>query len=130
MTATDLLLKNYPEPGQADRIVSALFKSVGLKEKEIRAEAKMLSDWVEGKSKEDIEAALSSGDESTPLGAIAAKAKADEFWMYSRYFGIGMVKVMDMVFTPQIAHQILIGIVIVPNNMITTVLNIILFRTI
>ena len=38
-----------------------------------------------------------SGDESTPLGAIAAKAKADEFWMYSRYFGIGMVKVMDMV---------------------------------
>lgn len=97
LTATDLLLKNYPEPGQADRIVSALFKSVGLKEKEIRAEAKMLSDWVEGKSKEDIEAALSSGDESTPLGAIAAKAKADEFWMYSRYFGIGMVKVMDMV---------------------------------
>lgn len=97
LSTLNLLLKNYPEPGQADRIASALFKSVGLDEAEIRAEAKMLSDWVEGKSKEDIEAALSSGDESTPLGAIAAKAKADEFWMYSRYFGIGMVEMMDRV---------------------------------
>jgi hypothetical protein len=97
LTSLDLLLKNYPEPGMGDKVVSALFKSVGLDEAEIRAEAKMMTDWVEGKTREDIEAALKSGDPSTPLGAIAAKAKADEFWMYSRYFGIGMVKIMDMV---------------------------------
>lgn len=96
LTALDLLLKNYPEPGMEDKIVSSLFKSVGLDEAEIRSDAKMISEWVEGKSKADIEAALASGD-SSPLGKIAAKAKADEFWMYSRYFGIGMVKIMEKV---------------------------------
>jgi len=96
LTALDLLLKNYPEPEMGDKIASALFKSVGLDEAEIRADAKSITDWVEGKTKEDIEAALSSGD-SSPLGAIAAKARDDEFWMYSRYFGLGLVKIMDTV---------------------------------
>jgi hypothetical protein len=95
LTALDLLLKNYPEVDTGKKIVSALFTSVGLDEAEIRAEAKMLSDWSQGKTKEEIEAALSSGDDSTPLGTIAKGIKADEFWMYSRYFGIGLVKMME-----------------------------------
>jgi hypothetical protein len=97
LTSLDLLLKNYPEPGIQDRITSALFKSVGLDEAAIRAEAKQMEEWAQGKTKEDIEAALSSGDASSPLGAIAANIKKDEFWMYSRYFGIGLVKIMDIV---------------------------------
>lgn len=97
LTSLDLLLKNYPEPEVGAKIVSALFKSVGLNEAEIRSEAKMIQDWAEGKTKADIEAALSGADTSSPLGKIAASVKAEEFWMYSRYFGIGLLKIMEIV---------------------------------
>jgi len=96
LSALDLLLKNYPEAGMYEKITSALFTSCGLDEASIRADAKTIEDWAQGKSKEDIEAALKSGDESNPLGAVAKGIKDDEFWMYSRYFGIGLVKLMEM----------------------------------
>mmetsp|Transcript_17618 Transcript_17618/g.36224 ORF Transcript_17618/g.36224 Transcript_17618/m.36224 type:complete len:319 (-) Transcript_17618:328-1284(-) len=95
LTALDLLLKNYPEAGMYEKITSALFKSCNLDEATIRADAAMLKEWAEGKTKEDIEAALKSGDDS-PLGSIAQGIKGDEFWMYSRYFGIGLVKLMEI----------------------------------
>mmetsp|Transcript_1228 Transcript_1228/g.2687 ORF Transcript_1228/g.2687 Transcript_1228/m.2687 type:complete len:327 (-) Transcript_1228:271-1251(-) len=97
LTTLDLLLKNYPEPGMQEKITSALFKSTGLDEATIRAEAKSIEEWAQGKTKEEVEAALASADESSPLGKIAAGIKKDEFWMYSRYFGIGLVKIMDIV---------------------------------
>jgi hypothetical protein len=97
LTALDLLLKNYPEQETGKAIVSALMKSVGLDEAEVRAEAKTIQDWAQGKSKEDVEAALSGSDTSSPLGQIAASVKGEEFWMYSRYFGIGLVQIMDTV---------------------------------
>jgi len=94
LTALDLLLKNYPEKDVGNKIVSALFKSVGLDEAEIRAEAKMLEDWAGGKTREDIEAGL-SGEGSSPIAQVAQAIKADKYWMYSRYFGIGLVKLME-----------------------------------
>ena len=97
LTSLDLLLKNYPEKDVATKIVSSLFKSVGLDEEEIRSEAKMLEDWAQGKTREDIEAALSGSDSSSLLGKIAAGIKEEEFWMYSRYFGVGILKLMEIV---------------------------------
>jgi len=97
LTSLDLLLKNYPDKEVSDKIVTSFFKSMGLDEAEVRAEAKMLSEWAEGKTRDEIEAALSAADSSTPLGSIAAEIKGNEFWMYSRYFGLGLVKLMDMV---------------------------------
>lgn len=96
MTALDLLLKNYPEKEVGKSIVSSLFKCVGINEADVRAEAKMMSDWAQGKSREDIEAAL-KGEGGSQLAAIAQSIKKDEFWMYSRYFGIGLVKLMEEV---------------------------------
>jgi hypothetical protein len=97
LTSLDLLLKNYPDQEVGVKIISAFFKSMGLDEAEVRAEAKVIADWAEGKTREEVEAALSSADSSTPLGAIAAEIKGNEFWMYSRFFGLGLVKIMDTV---------------------------------
>ena len=68
----------------------------GLDEAEIDAEAASLEAWAQGKSKEDIASAL-KGEGDSPLAAIAAAAKADQYWMYSRFFGIGLVRLMDIV---------------------------------
>lgn len=96
VTALDLLLKNYPEPEIADRIKSSLFKCVGMDQEEIYAEAKQVEDWASGKSREEVETAL-SGEGDSPVAAVAKKIKGDEFWMYSRYFGIGLLKMMEKV---------------------------------
>merc|ERR1712232_377185 len=96
LTATDLLLKNYPEPEIGSKIVSALFKSVGLDEDEVRAEAASVQSWLEGKTQADVEAAL-MGEGDSPIAAAAQQAAEDEFWMYSRYFGIGLVSVMESI---------------------------------
>merc|ERR1712127_402752 len=97
LTSLDLLLKNYPEQEVGAKIVSALLKSAGLDESEVRSEAATIEQWAQGKTKEEIEAALSGDDPSSPLGSIVSQIKDDEFWMYSRYFGIGMVRLMDIV---------------------------------
>lgn len=96
VTALDLLLKNYPEKDVATKIVSSLFKSVGLNEAEIQAEAKKMADWAASATRADVEAAL-AGEGSSALAVAAKRIKGDEFWMYSRYFGIGLLKVMEAV---------------------------------
>jgi len=92
----DLLLKNYPEKDTAEKIVTSLITSMGMKEEEIIAEAKVISDWVNGKSKDDVSKAL-KGEGDSPVAAIASAALADEYWMYSRNFGIGLVEMMNAV---------------------------------
>merc|ERR1719223_2044866 len=94
ISALDLLLKNYPEQDQVQKLISSLFECVGLDEKEVRAEAKMASEWAQGKTREDVSAAL-RGEGDSPIAIAANSAKADDYWMYSRFFGIGLVSVME-----------------------------------
>jgi len=96
LSSLDLLLKNYPEQDIAKRAVTALINCCGMDEAEVRAEAKAVSDWAQGKSKEDIEAAL-RGEGSGPVAEVGNAIKEDEFWMYSKYFGLGLVKLMELV---------------------------------
>eukprot|EP00538_Stauroneis_constricta_P013684 CAMPEP_0119551330 /NCGR_PEP_ID=MMETSP1352-20130426/4614_1 /TAXON_ID=265584 /ORGANISM="Stauroneis constricta, Strain CCMP1120" /LENGTH=329 /DNA_ID=CAMNT_0007597365 /DNA_START=56 /DNA_END=1045 /DNA_ORIENTATION=+ len=97
VSALELLFKNYPEPEIRDKIVESLFKCVGMDEAEVRAEAKTITDWAAGKSKAEVEAALAGEDPSSPLHSIVTTIKGDKYWLYSRYFGLGLLKVMETV---------------------------------
>lgn len=94
IASLELLLRNYPDVDIKKDIISSLFKSVGLDEEGVKAEAKAIQDWAQGKTKDEITAAL-RGEGDSPVAEIAKAAKADEFWMYSRYFGIGLLKLME-----------------------------------
>lgn len=96
VTALDLFLKNYPEQEAAVRIKSAMLKSVGLDEAEVDGEAAKLMAWAEGKSKAEITSAL-KGEGDSMLSEIASGVSGDQYWMYSRFFGIGLIKMMEMV---------------------------------
>lgn len=96
VNSLDLLLKNYPGVETRDKIVSSLFEAVDLDEKQIRAEAATVKEWIVGKSKEDVMSAL-KGETDSPFKDSVISAKADKYWMYSRFFGIGLVALMDEV---------------------------------
>jgi len=96
MSALNLVLKNYPEKDLAEKVVKSLCECLGMDEADIRAEAKEIEDWVAGKTKDDITEAL-KGNGDNPISKIAAAAKSDKFWMYSKYYGLGLVKIMETV---------------------------------
>lgn len=96
VTVLDLVLKNYPEQETAKKIKSAMLTSAGLNEDEIDADAASMLTWAKGKTREDIASAL-KGEGDSPLAAIAKAAKEDEWWMYSRFFGLGLIKLMETV---------------------------------
>lgn len=95
ITFLDLVLKNYPEKDIAAKIKTSLFNCIGMDLSEIEKEAASLSQWATGKSKDDIKAAL-SGEDGSIVAAISKNAKADKYWMYSKWFGVGLVKLMEM----------------------------------
>jgi len=96
ISALDLLLKNYPDVENRDKIYSSLFQAVELDEASVRADAALAKEWIAGKSKADVAAAL-KGETESPFSAAIANAKEDKYWMYSRFFGIGLVAMMDEV---------------------------------
>ena len=96
ITVINLVFKNYPEQDIAKRVKTALLESAGLDEAEVDAEAAELLAWAQGKSREDIATAL-KGEGDSKLAESANLIKGNEWWMYSRFFGLGMVKLMETV---------------------------------
>lgn len=96
IASLNLVLKNYPEQDTAKKIKTAIIESVGLSESDIDAQAAMLEEWAKGKTKDDITNAL-KGEGESPLADIAKAIKGEEWWMYSKFFGIGMVRLMEIV---------------------------------
>lgn len=92
----DMILRNYPERDVAEKIASALFKSMNLQEDTVRQEAKQLEDWARDKTRDDIETALQGKGDSI-VAQVARKQKEDKYWLYSCYFGIGLLRLMEIV---------------------------------
>jgi len=95
ISSMEVLLKNYPEKDLAARIVTAFTESMGFDENTVRKDAASISDWAATKSGDDVAAAL-RGEGDSEIAAIAKAAKDDEFWLYSRFFGIGLMKLMEV----------------------------------
>ncbi|GMI22844.1 hypothetical protein TeGR_g14343, partial [Tetraparma gracilis] len=87
---------SYPEKELSPQITSALAESAGMQLSTLESGAASMRAWLSGKSASDVEAAL-KGEGSGPLADLAGKAKGDEFWLYSRFFGIGLVSAMEAV---------------------------------
>jgi len=109
VTVLNLILKNYPEQETATRIKSAVLVSVGLKEAEVDADAAELEAWTQGKTKEEISSAM-KGEGDSMLADVANAAKGNEWWKYSRFFGIGLIRVMDVIGVEQdmsVAYEVM-----------------------
>uniref|UniRef100_A0A7R9W0H2 Uncharacterized protein n=1 Tax=Pseudictyota dubia TaxID=2749911 RepID=A0A7R9W0H2_9STRA len=96
LATMDLIFGNYPEQGVAQDIVSSLMKCTGMDEDELREEARIVSSWAEGKTMDEVTAALAREDDS-PVAAIARDVAADDYWMYSRFFGVGLIRIMNII---------------------------------
>ena len=95
ISTMEFLLKNYPEREVADKIIACMIQCVGINETEVREEAASILSYVKGKSIDEITKELESGEGDSPIASISAAAKADTFWMYSRFFGMGLVKISE-----------------------------------
>jgi len=96
MSVSDKLLGSYPDAGGAEKITEALAVSSRMDYAKLKADADIVKAWLKGKSEADVKMAL-KGEGTGPVADIAKAAKADEFWLYSRFFGIGLITAMEEV---------------------------------
>merc|ERR1711953_858718 len=96
ITALETLLQNYPEEGFGAKMITALITSIEMDEATIRSEAESVLSWVAGKTEEDVAAAL-KGDGDGPVFEAGLQARNNEYFKYSRFFGIGLTRMMKEV---------------------------------
>jgi len=94
-TVTDVLLRNYPEKDFGEKMVRALATSANLEYENVKGQADETKAWAEGKTAEDVAAAL-RGEGDSAISKLAKAAKADDYWLYTRFFGIGLIKLMEV----------------------------------
>jgi len=96
ITALETLLQNYPEEGFGTQMITSLITSIEMDEATIRAEADAVLNWIAGKTEEDVAAAL-KGEGDGPVFEAGEKARSNEFFKYSRFYGVGLTRIMKEV---------------------------------
>ena len=76
-------------------MVRALATSANLEYENVKGQADETKAWAEGKTAEDVAAAL-RGEGDSAISKLAKAAKADDYWLYTRFFGIGLIKLMEV----------------------------------
>jgi len=79
-------------------LFDAIIKALKLEPATIKADAEKVLAWAQGKSEADVVAAIEGKDDSE-VGAWLAKAKNadDDDFLYTRNFGAGLIKMMQIV---------------------------------
>jgi len=96
MTTLHIVLKNYPEKHISRKIERSLYECVDLDENEILNEAQLIHNWAASKSLNDISYAIREVDTS-PISNISKAVKDNKYWMYSRFFSVGLLKIIEIV---------------------------------
>lgn len=92
-TIYESFFTSYPEAGASKSIFDAILGSLDLDPAVVAADSKAVLEWAEGKTEADVMASIETSDGSAAAEALAA-VKADEKFIYSRVFAIGVYKVM------------------------------------
>mmetsp|Transcript_26784 Transcript_26784/g.52247 ORF Transcript_26784/g.52247 Transcript_26784/m.52247 type:complete len:313 (+) Transcript_26784:64-1002(+) len=79
-------------------LFDALMSALKLEPATVRADAEKVLTWAQGKTEADIVSAM-NGEDSSEIGTILSTAKtaAEDDWIYTRNFGAGLIKVMQVV---------------------------------
>jgi len=62
----------------------------------IKADAMKVLEWAKGKSEAEVVAAI-NGEDSSEVGAVLGMSKSDPDFLYTRNFGAGLIKTMQVV---------------------------------
>lgn len=88
------LMKAYPGEGEKDKLFKALVSSLDLDPAQLAADSEALASWAKSASEADLAAAL-KGEGDSQIATVAKGAKQDEFYMYSKMWGIGLIQLME-----------------------------------
>jgi photosystem II biogenesis protein Psp29 len=88
------LMKSYPGPGEADAVFAAITAALDLDLAKVNSDAESMLSFAKGASEADILSAL-AGEGDSALAAAAKAVKADEFYLYSKLWGFGLIQIME-----------------------------------
>eukprot|EP00611_Tribonema_gayanum_P024275 TRINITY_DN531_c0_g3_i1.p1 TRINITY_DN531_c0_g3~~TRINITY_DN531_c0_g3_i1.p1 ORF type:complete len:316 (-),score=100.65 TRINITY_DN531_c0_g3_i1:36-926(-) len=88
------LMRSYPGEGEEKVIFDCLMNCIDLDPAQVTADAEGLISWAKSASEADLEAAM-KGEGSSALAAVANAAKDDEFYLYSKNWGLGLILIME-----------------------------------
>eukprot|EP00897_Mesotaenium_endlicherianum_P000466 jgi/Mesen1/1041/ME000122S00042 len=98
VTVWDQLMDGYGGPDEKERIFRAYVEALKESPEEYRSDAQKLEEWAGGL---DAAALIDFGSRDGPveglLKEIAARAKVDESFHYSRFFAIGLFRLLELV---------------------------------
>jgi len=79
-----------------EELFNALMGALKQDPAQIKADAMKVLDWAKGKSEADVVAAI-NGEDETDVGKSLAASKSDPDFFYSRNYGAGLIKTMQVV---------------------------------
>uniref|UniRef100_A0A6U1AK03 Uncharacterized protein n=1 Tax=Rhizochromulina marina TaxID=1034831 RepID=A0A6U1AK03_9STRA len=95
-TIYESFFTSYPEPGAAKDIFDAILGSLNLDPAVVAADTKAVLEWADGKTEAAVLASIDA-PEGSAIAETMAAVKANEKFIYSRVFAIGVFKVMGKV---------------------------------
>jgi hypothetical protein len=79
-------------------LFNSLMGALKMDHVQVRAEAEQVLTWATGKTEADVVAAFNGQDQSS-VGAALARIRANPDFLYTRNFGAGLIKIMQVVGT-------------------------------